>query len=174
MVSMARAVRRGLAILAVLLVLSGLLWPASTLAATTNVQVNVCPEPHIAFLTKPANNTHTTMTSVVLSGKQTTGVSVRITNNGQVYPVSNQALSNLFTDDVPLQLGLNRFTITTSNACNQAQTTRLAVYRTAPPAAAVWQILCIIELLIILLLITLLVLCKRHRRGGEDATPTTL
>jgi hypothetical protein len=150
-----------------ILIMGGLMKSPFATAASTNVQVHVCSEPTVALLTRPANDTHTTLSSTIISGKPTAGVRVQITNNGRAYPLATPPLSVLFTDRVPLQIGQNNIVITTANACSQTRVVSFNVYRSAPSASIVWGVLCIIELLIIILLIVLLLACKRHKQQGE-------
>jgi hypothetical protein len=168
---MAANAKAGIVLL--VLVLVGLMGPPKVSAANTNVQVHVCSEPNIALLTRPANNTHTTLSSILISGKPNAGVRVHITNNGQTYPLTHQPLSVLFSDHVPLYVGRNAIVITASNACSQTRVVSFIVYRTTPSSSITWEVLCIIELLIIMLLIVLLLLCRRHQQGGEHDLQNT-
>jgi hypothetical protein len=156
------------------LVLGGLIMGSpQASAASTNVQVHVCAEPSVSLITHPANNSHTTLSSTLISGKPLSGVQVRVTNNGHTYPLSSQPLSVLFTDRVPLQVGRNAIVVTASNACSQTRTTSFIIYRTTPSSSIVWGVLCLILLLIIILLIFLLLACRRRKRGGEDDIQST-
>jgi hypothetical protein len=144
----------------------GILFRSPLTFAATNVQVNVCPAFNAPIVLSPSGNTDTSATRITVSGNSKPGITIKVSDNGRTYPSTIVSSSGKFNSEVPLQIGLNKLTITASNTCGQAHTSNVTAYRSNPSPLShrILGIICIIELLIIILLIVLLVLCKRRRQ----------
>lgn len=102
-------------------------------ATTTDIRANICNDFAAPTVTEPSGPVTTDASSITIQGTGEPNLSVTITDNTVDVGTSTIAPDGSYGLSVPLSVGDNELTASSTNGCETKASATVTVHRTAPP-----------------------------------------